>query len=418
MNNGNENSKLEFFPQGFLWGCATSAHQIEGGNSNSDMWAVEHATPTLFKEPSGDACNSLELWSRDLDLVKTMGLTAYRFSLEWSRIEPEPGVFSSESIAYYKSIIDGCRARNIAPIVTFCHFSVPRWFAGRGGWTNPESPALFARYCKQAAIDLADGIECAITINEANLGNFLHRLLPPNADQLIAAMNASAGHTYNLESFKCGLLPEAGQNELMQENLVAAHRAGVKAIKSVRPDLPVGVSLSVSDHQAACENSIRDDMRKLFYGSWFEVVKDDDFVGVQNYTRIIWGEDDKVSPPEGVKFSQLGLEIYPPSLAGAVRYVHKVTGRPILVTEHGLSTSDDAERVDFIRSALTHLQAVIAEGVPVHGYCHWSLLDNFEWMFGYEQHYGLCSVDRSNFVRTPKPSAFFLGEIAQRNAIF
>lgn len=411
------NKAAACFPEGFIWGCSTSAHQIEGDNVNSDMWAVENATPTLFKEPSGKACNSLEMWPADLDLVKQLGLGAYRFSLEWARIEPEPGVFSDEVLEHYKSIVEACRERGIAPVVTFCHFSIPRWFAGMGAWTNPESADLFSRYCAKAASYLADGIEYAVTINEANLGNFLYRLLPANADALIAAMNSSAGEAYGMKDFTCGLLVSSDQNEIMQKNLIAAHKAGKRAIKSVRGDLPVGVSLSVTDHQEACENSVRDKMRSLFYGSWFDVAKDDDFVGVQNYSRLIWGETEKVAPPEGAKFNQLGLEIYPPSLAGAVRHVYEATGTDILITEHGLPTSDDSERAEFIQSSLRYLQQLVSEGVPVKGYCHWSLLDNFEWMFGYSQQYGLCTVDRNTFERNPKPSAFVLRDIAVQNAV-
>lgn len=417
MHDSNTKPAGGAFPDNFLWGCSTSAHQIEGGNVDSDMWAIERADPTLFKEPSGDACKSFELWPQDLDLVKTLGLNTYRFSLEWARIEPEPGVFSEAMLDHYKAILESCQERGITAVVTFSHFSVPRWFAGLGGWTNSDSPALFAHYCEQAANWLADGIGYAVTINEANLGNFIHRLLPPNAGELIKAMNASAGRAYGLDNFKGGLLPETGMNSLMQDNLMLAHKAAVKAIKSVKPDLPVGVSLSVTDHQAACENSVRDEMRKLFYGDWFTLASADDFIGVQNYSRLLWGETEKVAPPEGTKFNQLGLEIYPPSLAGSVKHVYESTGVPILITEHGLPTSDDTERAEFIPASLIHLQQVIEQGVPVLGYCHWSLLDNFEWMFGYSQQYGLCEVDRSTFERTPKPSAAVLRNIAQRNAV-
>src|SRR2546425_5688273 len=143
------------FPTGFLWGAATAGHQIEGNNVSSDLWLAENVKPTLFREPSGDAVNSFELWARDLDLAQSLGLNTYRFSLEWARIEPEPGLFSTAMLDHYAAIIEGCRTRGLTPFVTFNHFTTPRWFAARGGWTNPDAPDLFARYCDQAARRLA-----------------------------------------------------------------------------------------------------------------------------------------------------------------------------------------------------------------------------------------------------------------------
>ncbi|CAN7196141.1 family 1 glycosylhydrolase [Phenylobacterium sp. LjRoot219] len=157
------------FPKGFLWGAATAAHQIEGNNVSSDLWLAETVKPTLFREPSGDACNSFALWPTDLDLVRDLGLNTYRFSIEWARIEPEPGQFSAAMLDHYKAVIDGCRARGLNPVVTFNHFSSPRWFAARGGWTNPEAPELFARYCDHAARRLAANMGSAVTLNEPNM---------------------------------------------------------------------------------------------------------------------------------------------------------------------------------------------------------------------------------------------------------
>jgi len=185
----------------------------------------------------------------------------------------------------------------------------------------------------------------------------------------------------------------------------------------VRNDLPVGVSLIMSDDQAVGDSSLRDAKRALFYGAWLDAVKGDDFLGVQNYTRTRWDDKGMQPPPRDAKLSGMGTEIYPPSLAGAVRYAHAETGLPIIVSEHGVSVDDDSVRAEFIPAALTELQKAIADGVPVKGYVHWTLIDNFEWIFGYTQHYGLCSVERSTVKRTPKPSAAVLSAIAQRNTI-
>jgi beta-glucosidase len=318
---------------------------------------------------------------------------------------------------HYRRMIEGCRERGLIPIVTFSHFSMPRWFAARGGWTNPEAPDLFGRYCDRAARYLAASIGYAVTLNEPNIIRIVPRLLPPNAGALIAAMNAAAGRACGSTNFKSAVLPEPGDVEAMQANKLAAHKTGRAALKAERSDLPVGASLSMSDDQAAGPDSVRDQMRQHFYGPWLESAKSDEFIGVQNYTRLIWGSREKVAPPPDATFSQMGTEIYAASLAGSVRYAHEATGVPVLVTEHGLCVDDDAVRIRFIRESLAGLLEVVTEGVPVMGYIHWSLLDSYEWLFGYTQKYGLCTVDATNFSRAPKPSGRVLGQIARRNSI-
>lgn len=405
------------FPKGFLWGTATAGHQVEGNNVASDVWLLENVKPTMFAERSGDADNSFELWPQDLDLVRGLGLNTYRFSIEWARIEPEPGAFSIAMLDHYARMVDGCRARGLAPMVTFNHFTVPRWFAAQGGWTNAQSPDLFARFCDRAARRLAQGAAYATTLNEPNTVAIMRDVFPPQFLGAMRNMNAAAGRACGSDNFRNAMVPDPSDLETVQPNMIAGHKAGKAAIKAVRGDLPVGVSLAISDDQAAGEHSVRDAKRAAFYGPWLEVAKADDFLGVQNYERARWGDKAQLPPPEGSKRNGSGREIYAPSLAGAVRYAHAATGVPIVVTEHGLNAADDALRAEFIPAALAELQRAIAEGVPVQGYVHWSLLDNFEWIFGYKPKYGLVSVERMTFKRTPKPSATVLGAIARRNAL-
>jgi beta-glucosidase len=405
------------FPKGFLWGAATAGHQVEGNNTASDVWLTENVKPTMFAEPSGDAVNSFALWPADLDLVKSFGLNTYRFSLEWARIEPEPGLFSIAMLDHYKAMIDGCRARGLTPMVTFNHFTTPRWFAAQGGWTSPQSPDLFARFCDRAARRLAADIGYATTLNEPNTVNLLVDVFPPQFLGAVRAMNGAAAKASGSATFRNGMLPDVADQPVLQTNMIAAHKAGKAAIKAARGDLPVGVSLTMSDDQAVGENSLRDAKRAQIYGAWLEAAKADDFLGVQNYARARWSDKGLLPPPAEAPRNGMGQEIYAPSLAGAVRYAHAATGVPIMITEHGLTTQDDAQRAAFIPAALAELQKAVAEGVPVKGYVHWSLLDNFEWVFGYRQHFGLCSVDRTTFRRTPKPSAAVLGAIARRNAV-
>lgn len=393
------------FPKGFMWGAATAGHQVEGNNVNADCWLLENTKPSVFAEPSGDAANSFALWPVDLQLVKALGLGVYRFSLEWARIEPAPGEFSIAMLDHYKRMIEACRAQGIRPFVTFNHFTTPIWFAARGGWDAADAPALFGRFCDRAARHLAGGIDHAMTLNEPNLTGVLQEVLPPGLFQADKAMGEAAAKTLGVAKFISG-------NALYQENparmraqLQAAHVAGKAAIKAVRGDLPVGVTLAMIDEQEAEPGSLRDAARERFYGDWLRLARADDFIGVQNYERHRWTKTGKLPAPADARLNYSGSEVYPASLANAVRYAYSVAKVPVIVTEHGVGTDDDTIRQWLIPQALDHLRAAIDDGVPVKGYCHWSLIDNFEWVFGYRPKFGLHTLDRKTFKRTPKPSA-------------
>lgn len=410
------------FPEGFWWGAATAAYQVEGNNTNSDTWALEHADPTTFAEVSGDAANSFELWPRDLDLVAALGLDTYRFSLEWARIEPARGQFSVAMLDHYKRIIEGCHTRSITPVVTFNHFTTPIWFAANGGWSSPEAVDLFARFCETSARHLADGMACATTLNEPNLVGMLEVALPGGRGEKLMgpdkAMSEAVARRLGVELFLAGNPIYVPDRHVVQANLIAGHKAGRAAIKAVRGDLPVGVSLAINDDQAiAGGEALRDSMRRELYDPWLEAARDDDFLGVQNYYRAVWGPDGKVAIPDDAIVNSSGSEIYAASLAGAVRYAYSRCPRPVFVTEHGVATDDDAQRAAFIPDALRALHGVMQEGIPLKGYLHWSLLDNYEWFHGYGPRYGLCDVDRTSFARPPKPSAHVLGAIARANAL-
>ncbi len=406
------------FPQGFLWGAATAGHQVEGNDTASDTWLLENVKPTVFAEPSRDACNSFELWAQDLDLVRDLGLNTYRFSLEWSRIEPEPGLFSIAMLDHYRRIIEGCRARGLTPVVTFNHFTCPRWFSAANGWLNEQSPVWFARYCEHAARHLAGGIGYATTLNEPNLLRLLKWMnLPAPFLEGQRAMLSAAARATGTAAFSAANATNVEDLDRQMEHLLAAHATGRAAIKAVRPDLPVGVSLAVQDDQAVGSAVERDKKRDYCYGPWLHAAVHDDFIGVQNYDRTRIGPSGNVPPPATAPKDGMGREIYPASLGDAVRYVHEATGIAVMVTENGLGTPNDAQRAAYIPEALAGLKAAMDDGVPVHGYMHWSLLDNFEWVFGYGPKYGLVAVDRQTFRRTPKPSAAVYGAIARRNAI-
>ena len=394
------------FPSDFLWGVATAGHQNEGNNTNSDTWFAENVTPTVFREPSGAAANGYELWRDDLDLVAGMGLNASRFSVEWARVEPTKGEFSEEALDHYEAIIDRCLELGLAPVVTFNHFTSPHWFAAAGGWLNPEAPDLFARYCDRVMERFGDRIAYAITMNENNLARLLTWAgLPEFIPQLERATLEAASRAAGVASYRLGnvMLPE--EMAAMEVGMTAGHRAAKAAIKARRPELPVGLSLAIIDDVAVGDASVRDRKRAEVYEHWLRVASEDDFVGVQNYERIYYDGNGRMPIADGTPRNYMGSGIEPESLAGAVRYAYELTGLPIFVTEHGMGTPDDTLRAAFIEPALEALRLAIDDGVPVIGYTHWTLMDNFEWIFGYESQLGLHEVDRETFVRTPKPSA-------------
>lgn len=404
------------FPDGFLWGVATAGHQNEGFNTGSDTWFAENVTPTVFREPSGPACDGYRRWREDIDLVAGLNLTAYRFSIEWARVEPAEGEFSAEAVAHYGAIVDRCRELGIAPVVTFNHFTCPHWFAMRGGWLDDAAADRFARYCGVVMDRIGAGIAIGVTLNEPNLPRLLSWLnLPAAVHQRERETLQAAGEAAGVDRYRLAnvVLPE--EFDAIADGLAAGHAAATAAIKNRRPDLPLGLSLAVVDDQG--DFPVRDRKRAEVYARWLRLAAGDDFIGVQNYERARFDENGPVPPPPDTPRNAMGSDIYPGSLAGAVRYVHAETGRPILVTEHGLGHDDDTLRGPFIEESLRGLRDTIDEGVPVLGYVHWTLMDNFEWIFGYHSRLGLHTVDRTTFERTAKPSAATLARIALANAV-
>jgi len=328
-------------------------------------------------------------------------------------------VFSDEALAHYRRILEGSKARGLKSLVTFNHFTSPLWFAADGGWTNPKAPARFTKYCDIVASALGDEMDYALTFNEPQIVPLIRRLgIPDFIVKKQEAMLAAAEVDLGVPHFSSLNVSRYSDIEQMQTLLIEGHVAARETIKSRTPDLPLGVSIAIFDDQEGEPGSIREEVREELYGPWLRIAKGDDFLGIQNYERMIWGKDGKIDPPADSPLRNfMDHEVYAPSLAGAVRYGHEMTGLPIIVTEHGVGTADDTIRDAFIPQSLAHLHSAIEEGVPVLGYCHWSLLDNFEWVFGYGPKFGLVSVDRSNFERTPKPSAATYGKIAKSNSL-
>ncbi|HEX7853563.1 MAG TPA: family 1 glycosylhydrolase [Sphingobium sp.] len=413
------------FPKGFRWGASTAGHQVEGNNVNSDLWFMENIQPQTFTERSGDACDSYHRMEEDVALLKQLGLNAYRFSIEWSRIEPSRGHFSLAEIDHYRRFIDMLRKAGIDPVVTFYHVSAPRWFAEAGGWLNPESPELFANYCDKAARALSSGMAYACTINEPQVG-LTYRTFASGGeyfkkqDEIQARAHAAAAKLTSSERFVTMNHPDIVG---MTPQLIKAHEKAYAAIKAARSNLPTGVTLNLVDFEPGNEGSPYQALREKAYGEWLACAKRaGDFVGVQTYRQIqIPGPGAKLPAQPAMPYVDAGhmeeMIKQPTALRNMVEYVHEQTGKPIFVTENGLETEDDRRRAWYIPQVLTHLHEAIEKGVPVIGYMHWSLMDNFEWLAGFKMKFGLASVDHQSFKRTPKPSSAVLARIARANAI-
>jgi len=383
------------FPDGFLWGAATAAHQVEGGNINTDWWVREHTPGSGLAEPSGDAADSYHRYPEDIALLAELGFSAYRFSVEWARIEPEPGFVSKAQLAHYRRMIDACFAAGLTPVVTLHHFTQPRWFARQGGWYAPEAAAWFTRYAETAATILTD-VDWVCTINEPNM---------------IAVTPGDGGPEMTMTILDA-------PDPVVTDHLMAAHRGAREALAG-RTRARTGWSIATQAYHAAPGA----EAATAAYGYpredvWLEAARGDDWVGVQAYLRTFIDASGRPLPvPAGAETTQMGWEYFPPALGIGVRNAARLApGVPILVTENGIATADDARRIDYTFDALAGLLDAMADGADVRGYLHWSALDNYEWG-RYAPTFGLIAWDKDTFDRTPKPSAHWLGAVARTHRL-
>ena len=386
-------------PRGFLWGAASAAHQTEGNNTTSNWWAMENA-PGSGLQRSGDAVDSYHRYPEDMDLLADAGLTAYRFSIEWARIEPAPGKFSRASLAHYRRMIEAAQQRGLTPVVTLHHFTVPAWFQRDGGWLRPDAVELFARYVERAAGILAD-VEWVCTINEPNM---------------IAIMAVVLGQARgDGGALTAGQLPPP--DEALGAVLVRAHDAAREVLRRTT-DARVGWTVA---QQAYTPLPGHEDVfarvKEAYEDRFLAAGRGDDFIGVQAYTSQPVGPDGPVPHPPHPDNTLVGSAYRPDALGIAVRNAWDVGGgTPLVVTENGIATADDGRRIAYTATALEHLEAALLDGIDVRGYLHWSALDNYEWGH-WGPTFGLVAVDRETFRRTPKPSLSWLGEVARRSTV-
>jgi beta-glucosidase len=439
------------FPVGFLWGAATSAYQIEGspladGAGPSNWHAFSHTPGCTHDGHTGDtACDHYRLWRQDLDLMAGMGLNAYRFSVAWSRVQPDGrGAVNPAGLAFYDRLVDALLERGLAPNLTLYHWDLPEALEAAGGWTNPEIVDRFADYARLLGRALGDRVGLWATLNEPWVvvdAGYLHGVHAPGRRDPAAAMRAA-------------------------HHLLLAHGAAVRALRGESSRTKVGVVVNIEPKYPASTDpadvaaTARADaaMNRLYldplllgrypeempaiYGdAWpdhpagdFALIREPlDFLGLNYYTRAVVRHDDRVPflraapvPQPDVEHTDLGWEVHPASLTSTLLWLRERYGSiPLYITENGAAfpdpaTSppeglDDRRRVAYFRAHLRALREAMAAGADVRGYFAWSLLDNFEWACGYAKRFGIVHVDFATQKRTPKASARYYAEVVRTN---
>lgn len=408
-------TKLQF-PKRFLWGAATAAHQVEGDNHNQwSVWELENAKTkaaqseyqlhdldnwpdikSAAKRPdnyvSGTLADHYNQYEQDFDLLTKMHMNAYRFSVEWSRIEPEQGVWDAAAIDHYKRYVAALRKRNIEPVMTLFHFTLPAWFSERGGFEKRSNVMYFTRFAEKIASELGKDIRFIITINEPDI----------YARESYRSGNWPPNRTSNWQMFR------------VLNNLAYAHRQVAKRLHSINRRYKVSIAKNsaysyagdtawLSHASAAVLQYMQDDyfLRK--------VVKHCDFLGVNYYfSNRVYGY--RVHNPD-IKVSDLGWDMSPSNIEYALERLYEKYKLPIIVTENGVADQGDEYRQWWITQTLAGMQRALDGGVDIQGYLHWSLLDNFEWAHGKWPRFGLAAVDYETGNRTLRPSAIWFGRV-------
>ena len=387
------------FPDGFLFGSSTAAHQVEGSNVNNDWWAWEHAPGTPAVEPSGDAIDQLHRYDADFALLAGLGQNAHRLSLEWSRIEPEPGEYSRAALEHYRRVLGSLAEHGLTALVTLHHFTLPRWLAARGGWAARDAVDRFERYCERAAAALGDLMPYACTINEP---------------QIVARFGYLEG------AFPPGVRDPALWRRVTR-TFIAAHDAAVRALGAGAGSPQAGICLQMPAMEPARPDdpgcvALCAELQREMVDVYLEDLAGD-FVGVQYYTRerldpAVPGHNAR--PAEGAPLTLMGWELFPEGLHRAITTAAAGSGLPVIVTENGIATADDAQRIGYLRDHLAQVGRTLDDGVDVRGYMYWSAFDNFEWNDGYRPTFGLVGIDRDNGLeRVVRPSAEWYGEVAR-----
>ncbi|MGI6423371.1 MAG: glycoside hydrolase family 1 protein [Candidatus Dojkabacteria bacterium] len=405
-----EKSQEYIFPKNFYWGAATASHQVEGNNYNdwSEWEKSEKRINDLKKSGlldkygqdnfiSGRGADHYNKYKEDFKLAKELGHNATRFSIEWSRIEPEEGKFDQKAINHYKDVIKRLKELDIEPFVTLWHWPIPIWLRDKGGLKSSEMPKYFVRYAKKVVEALGDDVKFWITLNEPLVNtsiSYIQGIWPPQRKNPFVFLKVNL-------------------------NLLKSHKLTYTAIKEINPKAQVGIAkhnayFSIKGNYLI-NKGIKSLVDALWNHLWLRCIRDhQDFIGLNHYFhhRILYG----LGKNERKIINHMGWEIYPTSLYHCLKDLKRYN-KPIYVTENGLADAKDEKRTWFIYEMLKGVHKAIEEGVDVKGYLHWSLMDNFEWADGYWPRFGLIEIDYDTLERRPRKSAYFYRDICKSNGI-
>lgn len=418
--NGDKTLQKEItFPKRFMWGASTAAHQVEGGNHNQwTVWELENAKTLAAQAPfrdqhvpvwnsikrqavspnnyvSGRLADHYRRYEEDFDLLTALHMNAYRFSIEWSRIEPQQGKWDAAEVQHYREYIAALKRRGIEPVVTLFHFTLPVWFNEMGGFEKKANIRYFVNFAERIVREIGKDLKFIITVNEPD--------------------------TYVAQGYhECNFPPQTYSRMKMwrvYNNLATAHNRAARAIRAISPRFKVSIAKNssyfypgddawLSKVSALCMQYVQDD--------YFikKVARHCDFLGVNYYfSNRVYGY--RVHNPE-TDVSDLGWNMQPADIEHALVRLHDKYKLPILITENGVADQDDQYRKWWINQTILGIHRAMDEGVPVLGYMHWSLLDNFEWAFGKWPRFGLAAVNYATGERTLRPSAVWFGKVIKK----
>lgn len=407
---------MKQFPDGFYWGAATAAYQVEGGIENTD-WAEaarEGRVPV-----AGRACDHYHRYEADFDIAKSLGHNAHRFSIEWARIEPEEGKFDEKEIEHYRDVLRALRARNIEPFITLWHFTLPLWFSESGGFERKDAPEIFARYCAYVVSQLGDLCMHFATINEPNVYaslGWMKGVWPPFQRFHVIDWFKSVTYSGNIHAAQPHASIFAPFDFLRISNVLAtAHNSAYDAIKKVSPEtIVVGIVKHTINFESdgTLLNRIRAAISNYYWTARFmnRVHQKCDAICLNYYHYKKFGDTN-----EYVK-TDMGWNMNPEQIYGALMLLARYQ-KPLYVSEAGIADADDSHRAEYIRKQIEGTWRAIQNGADVRGHMYWSLLDNYEWAFGYEKRFGLVEIDYDTLERKIRPSAYIYKEICEQNAI-
>ena len=415
------------FPDKFLFGTAVASYQVEGGIYNNDWTIWENKSNSVCVEPCNEACKHYEMLDQDIELLKELGIKAFRFSIEWSRVEPTEGNYDTDAINHYVDKAKKLIANNITPIITFHHFTTPEWLYKKDSWLNPGADNYFDNYVEKLMEYLPNEIEYFNTINEPGIFAFF-------------------GY-FSTNKFPPGI---ANESKFIQasENIMSAHKKALRTIKKYNQNAKVGMTHALQEWEDDDNNKLKEYLKYHLEDKFLDASIDDDFIGLQTYTivrypkniflkifnslllnigfirkfilpriiQIFAGRNGAITSE--TRTTKMGYEYRPEAVLYNLRRLNKIfPDKEIFITENGIATDNDDERIEFVTTVLQDVHKFQAEHNNVIGYLYWSLLDNFEWDLGYEMNFGLVEVNKETYERIPHKSASWFGNISSSNVL-